>query len=119
MTNSKRSAHNRDAAAVQCKLLAKNSATPVLKARHYCCSAECPPLAQSGHCRRAERCPLSGVKPLLTQSGHGRHRFRNGYASNAPEMLVEVRGIRRVGKGRDAEYAIRLGRIRKILRWRS
>jgi hypothetical protein len=46
-------------------------------------------------------------------------RFRNGYASNAPEMLVEVRGIQRVGKGRDAEYAIRLGQIRKISRWRS
>ena len=26
-------------------------------------------------------------------------RFRNGYASKAPEMLVEFRGVRRYGKG--------------------
>jgi hypothetical protein len=30
--------------------------------------AACPLLAQSGHCRRAERCPLSGVK--RTSHGH-------------------------------------------------
>jgi hypothetical protein len=29
----------------------------------------------------------------------------------SPEMLVEFRGLRRVGKGRGAEYAIRQGRI--------
>jgi hypothetical protein len=44
-------------------------------------------------------------------------RFRNGYAVNAPEMLVEVRRIQRIGSGSSAEYAIRLGRVRKILRW--
>ena len=43
--------------------------------------------------------------------------FRNGYAKDAPEMLVEFRGLRRYGKGRDAYYAIRLGRILKIRRW--
>jgi hypothetical protein len=43
--------------------------------------------------------------------------FRNGYARNAPEMLVEFRGLRRYGKGRSAGYAIRLGRILKIKRW--
>jgi hypothetical protein len=43
--------------------------------------------------------------------------FRNGYAKDAPEMLVEFRGLRRHGKGRDAYYAIRLGRILKIRRW--
>jgi len=52
----------------------------------------------------------------------GRHydviNFRNGYATNAPEMLVEFRGLRRYGKGRHAYYAIRLGRIRKIKRWK-
>jgi hypothetical protein len=32
-------------------------------------------------------------------------------------MLVEFRGLRRYGKGRDAYYAIRLGRILKIRRW--
>ena len=28
-------------------------------------------------------------------------RFRNGYASKAPEMLVEFCGVRRYGKGRN------------------
>ena len=40
--------------------------------------------------------------------------FRNGYARNAPEMLVEFRGLRRYGNGRCARYAIPLGRILKI-----
>jgi hypothetical protein len=43
--------------------------------------------------------------------------FRNGYAEDAPEMLVEFRGLRCYGKGRDAYYAIRLGRILKIRGW--
>lgn len=43
--------------------------------------------------------------------------FRNGYAKDAPEMLVKFRGLRRYGKGRDAYYAIRLGRILSIRRW--
>jgi len=45
--------------------------------------------------------------------------FRNGYSTNAPEMLVEFRGLRRYGKGRNAYYAIQLGRILKIKRWRK
>lgn len=45
-------------------------------------------------------------------------QFRNGYATNAPEMLVEFRGLRRYGKGSKAYYAIQLGRILKIKRWR-
>ncbi len=45
-------------------------------------------------------------------------QFRNGYATKAPEMLVEFRGLRRYGKGRNAYYAIRLGRILKIQRWK-
>jgi hypothetical protein len=44
--------------------------------------------------------------------------FRNGYAKDAPEMLVEFRGLRRYGRGRGAYYAIRLGRILKVKRWR-
>jgi hypothetical protein len=44
-------------------------------------------------------------------------KFRNGYATNAPEMLVEFRGLRRYGKGRQAYYAIRLGRILRIRNW--
>lgn len=46
-------------------------------------------------------------------------QFRNGYATDAPEMLVEFRGLRRYGKGRNAYYAICLGRILKIKRWRK
>lgn len=45
--------------------------------------------------------------------------FRNGYATNAPEMLVEYRGLRRIKRlGRNC-YAIRLGRILKVKRWRK
>jgi hypothetical protein len=44
-------------------------------------------------------------------------KFRNGYATKAPEMLVEYRGYRIRGKGRHKQFAIRLGRILKIKRW--
>lgn len=44
-------------------------------------------------------------------------KFRNGYSPDSPEMLVEFRGLTRHGKGRNAYYAIRLGRILKIKRW--
>jgi len=37
-------------------------------------------------------------------------KFRNGYSPNSPEMLVEFRGFGCHGKGRNAYYAIRLGR---------
>jgi hypothetical protein len=43
--------------------------------------------------------------------------FRNGYSSNAPEMLVEFRGLGRDGKSRNADYKIKLGRILKLKRW--
>jgi hypothetical protein len=45
-------------------------------------------------------------------------QFRNGYATKAPEMLVEFLGIRKYGKGRSGYYAIRLGRILKIKHWK-
>ena len=45
--------------------------------------------------------------------------FRNGYAKDAPEMLVKFFGLRRYGRGRSAYYAIRLGRILRIRRWRD
>jgi hypothetical protein len=45
--------------------------------------------------------------------------FRNGYASNAPEMLVEYLGLGRNGSGRNADYVIRLGRVLRTKRWRS
>ena len=46
-------------------------------------------------------------------------QFRNGYATNAPEMQVEFCGVRRVKKWGRAHYAIRLGRVLKIKRWRG
>jgi hypothetical protein len=45
--------------------------------------------------------------------------FRNGYATCAPEMLVEFRGLRRCGRGRNAQYHVLLGRVLKIKRWRG
>ncbi len=52
----------------------------------------------------------------------GRHydviQFRNGYATKAPVMVVQFLGLRRLGRGRNARYAIRLGRILSIERWR-
>ena len=44
-------------------------------------------------------------------------KFRNGYATRAPEMLVEFAGLRRQGHGTKSLYAIRLGRILKLTRW--
>ena len=43
-------------------------------------------------------------------------QFRNGYATNAPEMVVEFLGVRRIRKWGKPCYAIRLGRILKIKR---
>jgi hypothetical protein len=45
-------------------------------------------------------------------------QFRNGYATKEPEMLVEFLGVRKYGKDRSGSWAIRLGRILKIKRWR-
>jgi hypothetical protein len=59
--------------------------------------------------------------PYWRRRLEGRHydviHFRNGYATEAPEMLAEFLGVRKDGKGRNAYYAIRLGRILKIKRW--
>jgi hypothetical protein len=37
--------------------------------------------------------------------------FRNGYATKAPWLRVEFKGVTRRGRGRSAEYVIRLGRV--------
>ena len=69
--------------------------------------------------------------PYWRRRLEGRHydviQFRNGYATKAPEMLVEFLGVRKYGKDRNAYYAIRpplaparqvrLGRILRIKRW--
>jgi hypothetical protein len=41
-------------------------------------------------------------------------RFRNGYATRAPEMIVQFRGLRKRG----GSYEILLGRVLKIKRWK-
>ena len=46
-------------------------------------------------------------------------QFRNGYATAAPEMHVEFLGLRRIEKEGKNVYAIRLGKILKIKRWKK
>ncbi|MBI2929678.1 MAG: hypothetical protein HYY24_28790 [Verrucomicrobia bacterium] len=46
-------------------------------------------------------------------------QFRNGYATQAPEMLVEFLGLRSYGKGRNAYFAIRHGRVLKVKCWHT
>ncbi len=46
-------------------------------------------------------------------------QFRNGYATRAPVMVVEFLGLRRYGQGSAGYYAIRLGRVLTIKRWRG
>ncbi len=71
---------------------------------------------------RTKRIEYRAQTPHWKNRLEGRHydaiQFRNGYATKAPEMLVAFRGLRRYGKGPTAYYAIRLGRIRKIKRWK-
>jgi hypothetical protein len=45
-------------------------------------------------------------------------KFRNSYSPKVPEMLVELRAIRRYGMGRNEYYAISLGRVIKLRHWR-
>jgi hypothetical protein len=46
-------------------------------------------------------------------------KFRNGYATKAPEMLVEFRGVKTIRKWGGPYYAIQLGRILSLKRWKS
>jgi hypothetical protein len=72
---------------------------------------------------RKKRTEYRSRKPYWKRRLEGRHYdvicFRNGYTKKAPEMLVKFLGISRVGKGRNANYAIRLGRIVKKKHWRG
>lgn len=72
----------------------------------------------SGHKRIEYRKQTRYWRKRLEDRNYDTILFRNGYAKDAPEMLVEFRGLRRYGKGRNAYYAIRLGRILKMRRWR-
>jgi hypothetical protein len=70
-----------------------------------------------------KRTEYRNAKPYWKKRLEGRDydlvKFRNGYASDAPEMLVEFRGVRRKDKGRSGDYAIHLGKVRKISRWKG
>ncbi len=72
---------------------------------------------------RTKRIEYRNQTPYWRKRLEGRHYdvilFRNGYATKAPVMRVEFRGLRRYGRGRSAYYAIRLGRILHIKRWKS
>lgn len=45
--------------------------------------------------------------------------FRNGYATKAPFMRVEFKGLRKFGSGRGSRFAIRLGKILELKHYRS
>ena len=70
-----------------------------------------------------KRVEYRSCTPYWRRRLDGRHydvvQFRNGYATKAPEMQVEFLGIRRIRKWGKPHYAIRLGRILKIKRWKS
>ncbi|MBI4002408.1 MAG: ASCH domain-containing protein [Nitrospira defluvii] len=45
--------------------------------------------------------------------------FRNGYATKAPFMRVEFKGLRKHGSGRGSYFAIRLGKVLELKHYRS
>ena len=57
-------------------------------------------------------------KSRLEGKRYDKVHIRNGYLRDSPEMDVECKGIKLVGKGRDAEYHIMLGRVSNLKRWR-
>lgn len=67
--------------------------------------------------KRTKRIEYRDYTPYWRRHLEGREyeviHFRNGYATKAPELLVEYRGYRVQGKGRNKQFAIRLGRILK------
>jgi uncharacterized protein YeaO (DUF488 family) len=55
----------------------------------------------------------------LEGRSYGVVHFRNGYATKAPEMQVEIRGVRKTTKGGEKCYAISLGRVLWVRRWKE
>lgn len=45
-------------------------------------------------------------------------QFRNGYATEAPVMQVEFLGVKKIHKWGAPHYAIQLGRILQLKRWK-
>lgn len=60
--------------------------------------------------------------PYFKTRLEGRHydviQFRNGYATKAPVMQVEFLGFKKIRKFGGKQYAIKLGKILKIQRWK-
>jgi len=46
-------------------------------------------------------------------------QFRNGYATKAPEMQVAFPGLKKVQRRGFPQYAIMLGRILSLKRWKT
>ena len=72
---------------------------------------------------KTKRIEYRDVSPYWRRRLDGRTydiiQFRNGYATKAPEMQVEFLGVRRIKKWGRRKYAIRLGKILKIKRWKA
>lgn len=45
-------------------------------------------------------------------------QFRNGYSTQAPEMQVEFLGVKKIQRNGAPHYAIQLGRILSLKRWK-
>lgn len=71
----------------------------------------------------SKRVEYRDVSPYWTKRLKGRDyevvQFRNGYATKAPEMRVQFKGVRKVRKCGEPYYAIKLGRILSLKRWRQ
>jgi len=71
--------------------------------------------------RGTKREEFRAYKPYWIRRLEGRSydvvKFRNGYASDAPEMMVEYRGLGRASSSPKADFVIRLGKVLKIKRW--
>lgn len=71
---------------------------------------------------KTKRIEYRDQTPYWRRRLEGRHydaiQFRNGYATKAPVMLVEFCRLRKTTKLGRKCYAIRLGRILNIERWR-
>ena len=44
--------------------------------------------------------------------------FRNGYATKAPFMRVEFKGVRKEGRGRGSQFVLRLGKVLELKNYR-
>lgn len=71
---------------------------------------------------RAKRVEYRERTPYWQKRLEGRKysviQFRNGYATKAPEMRVEFLGVKKIHRWGAPHYAIQLGRVLSIKRWK-